>query len=126
MRNRKAKTIDGVTYEKVDTSRYFKVKPRRLYSAIKKLEFIHSKEIRRMFYSLTVDNLLADKSEARQIMSFRDAVQQSVKVTLTKVIPTDIEYTKNNGYAYPTYTPRKFSVVQEDVYMTLPTVDWAK
>lgn len=125
MRNRKAKIVDGVTYVKVDTSKYFKVKPRRFYSALQKLHFIHSKEIRDMFSYLTVDNLLADKSEARFVMSFREAVEQSIKVTLTKVIPTHIEYTEDIGYNYPKYTPRKFAVVQEETSMVLPTVKWA-
>lgn len=123
MRNRKCKTIDGITYEKVDTRRFFQVKARSVRSALKKLEFIHTLEVKDMFRSLTVDNLLADKREAR-FLSTREAVEQQVSYPVKTAVPTNYKETGDLGFKYPKFTPCNFIERIQLMTETMPTVGW--
>jgi hypothetical protein len=124
MRNRKHKTIDGMSYEKVDLSRFFRVKARSVKKALDKLEFIHTKEVRDMFRSLTVDTILADKREARTNLSYRDAVEQEVTVPIKTTVPTEYKETGDLGFGYPKYTPCSFVERLQLVRQVIPVVEW--
>ena len=124
MRTRKCKTVDGVTYEKVDTSRFFKVKVRSPKSLFAKLEFIHTREIRRMFSHLTVDTILTDKREARTIMSLRDSVEEVVSYPEKTIVATEFKPTEDKGFGYPKFTPCKFIEQFRLVTETVPVVKW--
>lgn len=124
MRTRKHKTIDGKSYEKVDTSRFFRVKARSVKKALDKLQFIHSLEVRDMFRSLTVDSLLADKREARVNLSYRVAVEQEVAFQIKTTMPTQFRETSNDGFGYPAYTPCNFIEQLQLVKLVVPTVGW--
>jgi hypothetical protein len=123
MRPRKIKIVDGTTYEKVDTSRFFKVKVRTIKNALSKLELLHRIEVREMFASLTVSNLLADKREAR-FLSTRETQMSSVAYPVSVSVPTDIRYTETNGYNYPKFTPCGFVKRLQIVTEMLPVVQW--
>jgi hypothetical protein len=124
MRTRKLKTVDGKTYEKVDTSRFFKVRVRNFRSALRKFESINHKEIKEMFSFLTVDSLLADKREARLLMSLREANEESITFVDTVQVPTKFIETGSFGFNYPKYTPANFISQLITVTETLPTVKW--
>jgi len=123
MRPRKIKIVDGTTYEKVDTSRFFKVKVRTIKNALSKLEFIHRIEVKEMFASLTVSNLLADKREAR-FLSTRESQMASVSYPVRVNVATDVKYTETNGYNYPKFTPCGFIEQLQIVTEMLPVVQW--
>lgn len=123
MRKRNCKTVDGVTYEKVDTSRFFQVKARSVRSALKKLEFIHTLEVKDMFRSLTVESLLADKREAR-FLSTREAVEQTVSYPVKTAVATDYRETGELGFKYPKFTPCNFIERIQLITETIPTVGW--
>jgi hypothetical protein len=124
MRSRLSKTVDGKTYEKVDTSRFFRVKARSIKKALDKLEFIHTREVRDMFRSLTVDTILADKREARVNLSYREAVEQEVTIPIKTTVPTDYKNTGDLGFGYPKFTPCKFVESLQLVTQVVPTVGW--
>lgn len=124
MRTRKTKTVSGVTYEKVDTSRFFRVKARSVKKALDKLEFIHSLEVKDMFRSLTVNTILADKREARVNLSYRDGVEQEVAFKIKTTVPTEYKETGNDGFGYPAFTPCKFVERLQLVKLVVPTVGW--
>jgi hypothetical protein len=124
MRTRKQKTIDGKSYEKVDTSRFFRVKARSVKKALDKLQFIHSLEVRDMFRSLTVDSLLADKREARVNLSYRVAVEQEVAFQVKTTIPTEFKETGSYGFGYPQFTPCNFIERLQLVTQVVPTIGW--
>lgn len=124
MRIRKHKTIDGQSYEKVDTSRFFRVKARSIKKALDKLEFIHTKEVRDMFRSLTVDTILADKREARVHLTYREAVEQEVAIPIKTTVPTQYRETGNLGFGYPQYTPCGFVERLQLVTHVVPVVGW--
>ena len=124
MRNRKHKTIDGKSYEKVDLSRFFKVKVRSAKKALHKLEFIHTKEVRDMFRSLTVDTILADKREARVNLTYREAVEQEVTVPIKTTMPTEYKETGDLGFGYPRFTPCNFVERLQLVTQVVPVVGW--
>jgi hypothetical protein len=123
MRPRKIKNIDGKTYERVDTSRFFQVKARTLKNALRKLESIHRIEVKEMFSSLTVSNLLADKREAR-FLTTRETQLASVAYPVTMSVPTDTKYTETNGFNYPKFTPCGFVERLQMVTEMLPVVQW--
>jgi hypothetical protein len=124
MRTRKHKTIDGTSYEKVDTSRFFRVKARSVKKALDKLEFIHSLEVRDMFRSLTVNTILADKREARVNLTYRDSVEQEIVIPIKTTVATEYKETGNNGFGYPLFTPCKFIEQFQLVKQIVPTVGW--
>jgi hypothetical protein len=124
MRNRKHKTIDGKSYEKVDTSRFFRVKARSVKNALSKLEFIHTKEVRDMFRSLTVDTILADKREARVSLTYRDAVEQEIAIPIKTVVPTDFKETGDLGFGYPKFTPCNFIERLQVQVQLVSTIGW--
>lgn len=124
MRSRKHKTIDGQSYERVDLSRFFRVKARSVKKALDKLEFIHTKEVRDMFRSLTVDTILADKREARTNLSYRNAVEQQVTVPIKTTVPTEYKETGDLGFGYPKYTPCNFVERLQLVTQVIPVVGW--
>jgi hypothetical protein len=88
MRTRKLKTVDGKTYEKVDTSRFFKVRVRNFRSALRKFESINHREIKEMFSFLSVNSILTDKREARLLLSVRESYEESVTFVDTVKVPT--------------------------------------
>ena len=124
MRIRKHKIVDGQSYEKVDTSRFFRVKARSIKRALDKLEFIHTREVRDMFRSLTVDTILADKREARVLLTYREAVEQEVAVPIKTTVPTDYKETGDLGFGYPKFTPCNFIERLQLVKQVVPTVGW--
>ena len=124
MRSRKHKTIDGMSYEKVDTSRFFKVKARSIKKALDKLEFIHTLEVRDMFRSLTVDTILADKREARVNLTYRDAVEKEIAIPIKTTVPTEYKETGNLGFGYPQFTPCNFIERFQLQVEVVPTVGW--
>lgn len=124
MRTRKLKTVDGITYEKVDTSRFFKVRVRNFKSALRKFESIHHREIKEMFSFLTVGSLLADKREARLLLSFRESYEEAVTFVDTVKVPTKFIETGSFGFNYPKYTPTNFVDQLRTITETLPTVKW--
>jgi hypothetical protein len=123
MRKRLTKTVDGIGYERVDTSRFFKVKPRSIRSALKKLEFIHTLEVKDMFRSLTVDRILTDKSDAR-VLTFREGIERNVSYPIKTVTPTDYVETGDLGFNYPKFTPCKFIEQLRIVTEPMPTIKW--
>lgn len=124
MRKRFSKTVDGKTYEKVDTSRFFRVKARSIKKALDKLEFIHTREVRDMFRSLTVDTILADKREARVNLTYRVAVEQEVTIPVKTTVPTSYRETGDLGFGYPKFTPCNFIEQLRMVREVIPTVGW--
>jgi len=124
MRKRLSKTVDGITYEKVDTSRFFRVKARSIKKALDKLEFIHTREVRDMFRSLTVDTILADKREARVNLSYREAVEQEVAFPIRTAVPTNFQETGDIGFGYPRFTPCNFVEQLQMVRQVVPTIGW--
>lgn len=124
MRKRLSKTVDGKTYEKVDTSRFFRIKARSVKNALDKLQFIHTKEVRDMFRSLTVDTILADKRESRLNLTYREAVEQEISYPVKTNIPTEFVHTENDGFNYPKFTPCNFVERLMLVTETLPVVKW--
>jgi hypothetical protein len=124
MRTRLFKTVDGKTYEKVDTSRFFRVKARSIKKALDKLEFIHTREIRDMFRSLTVDTILADKREARVNLTYREAVEQEISFPVKTAVPTNYQETGNFGFGYPMFTPCNFVEQLQMVRQIVPTIGW--
>ncbi len=124
MRNRKHKTIDGKSYEKVDTSRFFKVKARRIKKALDKLEFIHTREVRDMFRGLTVDTILADRREARVLLTYREEVGKEVTIPIKTTVPTNYKETGDLGFGYPKFTPCNFVQSLQLVTEVVPTVGW--
>lgn len=124
MRSRKHKTIDGQSYEKVDTSRFFKVKARSIKKALDKLEFIHTLEVRDMFRSLTVDTILADKREARVNLTYRQAVEKEIAIPIKTVTATEYKETGNLGFGYPQFTPCNFIERFQLKVEVVPTVEW--
>lgn len=89
MRPRIKKQKDGVTYEKVSLSR-FAVKARSFNKAWNKLQAYQHKEIKEMFSSLTVKNLLADKWEARAVVSERETEDKLISFISSIIVPTEI------------------------------------
>lgn len=124
MRTRKHKTIDRQSYEKVDTSRFFKVKARSVKNALAKLEFIHTKEIRDMFRHLTVDTILADRREARVNLTYREPVEQEISFPVTISVPTEYKETGDLGFKYPKFTPCNFIQLNAMDTLIVPTVGW--
>ena len=124
MRTRKNKTIDGKSYEKVDTSRFFRVKARSVKNALDKLQFIHTLEVRDMFRNLTVDNILTDMREARSNLSYRAAVEQEIAFQIKTAVPTEFKETGNDGFGYPKYTPCNFIEQLQLVKQVVPTIGW--
>ena len=124
MRSRLSKTVDGKTYEKVDTSRFFRVKARSIKKALDKLEFIHTREVRDMFRSLTVDTILADKREARVNLTYRDAVEKEIAVPIKTTVPTEYKETGNLGFGYPQFTACNFIERFQLQVEVVPTVGW--
>lgn len=124
MRKRNVKTVDGLKYEKVDTSRYFRIKARSIKKAFSKLEFIHSREIKEMFSHLTVDSVLADKRESRLVLSVRQTEDEQVSYPVKTIVATEFKNTENFGFKYPKFTPCKFIEQLQLVTEILPTVKW--
>lgn len=124
MRTRKHKTIDGKSYEKVDTSRFFKVKARSIKNALAKLEFIHTKEIKDMFRNLTVDTILADRREARVNLTYREGVEQEISFPIKITVPTQYKETGDFGFQYPKFTPCNFIQLDSVDRKIVPTVGW--
>jgi hypothetical protein len=124
MRKRLSKTVDGKTYEKVDTSRFFKVKARSVKNALNKLEFIHKMEIRDMFRSLTVDTILADKREAHVNLTYRASVEKEIVVPIKTTVSTNYKETGNLGFGYPQFTPCSFIERLQLITQVVPTVEW--
>jgi len=89
MRPRIKKQKDGITYEKVSLSR-FAVKARSFNKAWNKLQAYQHKEIKEMFSSLTVKNLLADKWEARAVVSERETEDKVISFLTSITIPTEV------------------------------------
>jgi hypothetical protein len=124
MRTRKLKTVDGKTYEKVDTSRFFKVRVRNFRSALRKFESINHREIKEMFSFLSVNSILTDKREARLLLSVRESYEESVTFVDTVKVPTRFIETGSFGFNYPKYTPSNFIDQLRTVTETLPAVKW--
>lgn len=124
MRTRKHKTIDGKSYERVDTSRFFRVKARSVKKALDKMQFIHTLEVRDMFRNLTVDNILTDMREARSNLTYRLAVEQEVSFQIKTAVPTEFKETGNYGFGYPQFTPCNFIEQLQLVKQVVPTIGW--
>jgi len=124
MRTRKHKTIDGKSYERVDTSRFFRVKARSVKKALDKMQFIHTLEVRDMFRNLTVNTILADMREARVNLSYRVAVEQEVSFQIKTTVPTEFKETGNYGFGYPQFTPCNFIEQLQLVKQVVPTIGW--
>jgi hypothetical protein len=77
-----------------------------------------------MFSFLTVDSLLADKREARLLVSLREANEESITFVDTVQVPTKFIETGSFGFNYPKYTPANFIDQLITVTETLPTVKW--
>jgi hypothetical protein len=121
MRPRIKKQKEEITYEKVNLSR-FTVKARSFNKAWNKLQAYQHKEIKEMFSSLTVKNLLADKWEARAVVSERPTEEKVINFISSIVVPTEIAEVVCGGEVR--LLPSNFREYPQVQSETVTTIKW--
>jgi hypothetical protein len=96
MRTRKHHTMNGKTYAKVDfshTKAFREIPARSQQSAMKKLDFLISKEVSDMFDKLSLSQILNEKAEVNQFTSLN---VRETELKPTKVVRWISKFSKEN------------------------------
>jgi hypothetical protein len=112
------------SYEKVNLSRFFAVKARKINKAWNKLQAYQHKEIMEMFSSLTVDNLLADRREARETVTPREGEEKVISFIRKVVMPTSYEVKQILPDGTERILPKDFQEFPQVVSEAVTVIKW--